>query len=312
MTTLSHIPQVNTIEEFFRLLRFGTPTGTDISVTRVEDQPKNKVTEVPLFRSNIYRIIFLFDADVEWNLPNKRLKASKHCIYFSQPGKLESWKANPKNKGYVICFTETFAQGYDKNRSMDQAFPFFNFEGSSLLYLVEEEAEKLKTTVERMIVEAQSVRSDRKIMLKHQLFQYLIEIHRIYKQSEAELTLEMKNNTSIYNRFKKELDRYFADLATDKEKKQVSVNALADRLALTPGYLGTVIRDLTGKTATNHINEKTVVEAKSYLLHTNLQMSEIAHRLGFNNLSYFTRFFKKNTGTTPKQYKKSLLANEID
>ena len=305
MSSRTHIPHVRTIEDFFRLLRFGDPSGKEISVTRIEDQPKNKITEVPLFRSNIYRIIFLIDSEVEWNLPNQRVSASNQCIYFAYPGKLESWRAGPNNKGYVVCFDEEFSKGYDKNQSMDQAFPFFNFEGRPLLYLAEEEAEQLKPVAQRMLEEAQSVEPDRKVMLKYLLFQYLIMIQRFYRQCEDELTSVVRNNTSIYNRFKRELDKYFADLSSGRESTQVSVSTIADRLALTPAYLGTVIKDLTGKTAVSHINEKTALEAKSYLLHTDLQMSEIAHKLGFNNSSYFTRFFRKNTGVTPKSYQES-------
>ena len=302
MAERTHIPQVHTIRDFFRLLRFGEPTGEEISVTRVEDQPKNKRTEVPPFRSNIYRIIFLVDSEVEWNLPNQRISATSQCIYFAYPGKLESWKANPNNKGYVVCFNEEFSKGYDKSQSIDQAFPFFNFEGRSLLYLTREEAEQLQPIVQRMLKEGESFAPDRKLMLKYLLFQYLIMIHRIYKQSEEELPPVIRNSTSIYNNFKRELDLYFADLAEGRETRQVSVGTIADRLALTPAYLGTVIKDLTGKTAVGHITEKTILEAKSYLLHTDLQMSEISHRLGFNNSSYFARFFRKNTGETPKSY----------
>ena len=304
MAAKTHIPQVPTISDFFRLLRFGNPTGHDISVTRVEDQPSNKKTEVPLFRSGFYRVIFLIDSEVEWHLPNRRLSASNQCIYFAHPGKLESWQANPNNTGYVVCFDEVIAKGYDA-QAFEQAFPFFSDEGHSILYLTEQEAGHLQPVVESMLAEAQSLRPDRKTMLRHLLFQYLILIKRFYVQSENELSQVVKNNTSIYNRFKKELDQYFVDLAHGREFVQASVSTMASRLALSAGYLGAVIKELTGKTAVAHINEKTVLEAKSYLLHTDLQMTEIAHRLGFNNLSYFTRFFRKNTGSTPKSYRKA-------
>lgn len=303
MSSYLHIPVVESIEDFFKLMRFGKWTGDDISVTTIQDQPDNKRTEVPLFRNHIYRIVYLEGAQVEWNLTHSRFNASDHCIYFAYPGKLESWRAHPDNRGYVLCFTHEFASSFSK-KDISQALPFFNPEGRSILYLSADEASETAFNLGEMIREAESIASDRKIMLRFQLFQFFVKLMRVYERHEAEIPQEVRNHTRIFNQFKKFIDQYFADLAVGRQTTQLSVSIVADHLALTPGYLGTVITELTGKSAVSHINEKTVLEAKSYLLHTELQTAEIARRLGFNNASYFTRFFKKNTNMTPSTYQK--------
>jgi AraC-like DNA-binding protein len=68
--------------------------------------------------------------------------------------------------------------------------------------------------------------------------------------------------------------------------------------------LNTLLKDLTGKTASAFIQERLMQEAKAYLMHTHLQVAEIAHKLGFGSPAYFNRFFKSNAGETPLQFRK--------
>lgn len=309
MPSLKHIPFLNSIQEFFELLRFGNPTGIDISVTRIEDQPSNKVTEVPLFRSNIYRIIYLDNADVQWDLTDTTFSATDQCIYFAHPGKLESWKANPENQGFVICFSQEFLSDFKTKSNTISSLPFFSPDGNSILYLSLKEADLLKPIIANMYQEMQTVHPDREDLVKYQLSQLLLLINRIYGEKDESVPSEVRNNIRIFKNFKKALDQHFVDLANSKTTMQVSVSIIANNLSLTPGYLGAAIKEITGRSAVHHINEKTILEAKSYLLHTDLQMSQIAHKLGFNTISYFNRFFKKHTQTTPKAYRRNVIAS---
>ena len=306
-----HIPLVDSIQQFFDLLRLGTPTGHDISVTRMEDMSINRRTDVPLFRNNIFRIVYLDDAQVEWNSASARQVSSNQCVYFAYPGKLESWKANLKNKGYLICFMNKFSSGFRGNAELEQVLPYFNPEGNSLLFLTEDESLEIKSLIKEMLAEANSLNTDRKRMLRYQLFQLLIKFNRLYKDRIETIPFQSRNNMNIHHKFKQELDKYFLELSTDQQSTQVSVKVIADRMALTPGYLSTAVKEVTGKPAAYHIQVKTILEAKSYLLMKQLQVVQIARLLGFNNASYFTRFFKKNTGETPKSYQKSIEINNI-
>lgn len=96
-------------------------------------------------------------------------------------------------------------------------------------------------------------------------------------------------------------------LTAQKKKATPTVSLIAKQLFVNPNYLNGLIKSLTGKTASSHIQEKILLEAKSFLLHTDLQVSEIAYKLGFENTSYFNRFFKKNTKLTPTAYRKEFV-----
>lgn len=79
---------------------------------------------------------------------------------------------------------------------------------------------------------------------------------------------------------------------------------LCQLLNLTPQHLGRITRTCTGMTPTEYINHVRIDKARSYLGFTNLNACEIARHCGFENINYFFRTFKKQTGLTPGEYRK--------
>jgi AraC family transcriptional activator of pobA len=66
------------------------------------------------------------------------------------------------------------------------------------------------------------------------------------------------------------------------------------------------VKEQSGKSAIMHIHERIVLEAKRLVFHTNSSVKEIAFELGFEDASYFNRFFKRLTGITPVEYKNAI------
>lgn len=77
----------------------------------------------------------------------------------------------------------------------------------------------------------------------------------------------------------------------------------AAMLNISAGYLSETVKVQSGQPAIKHIHEKLVLEARRLLFHTGTSVKEIAFSLGFADASYFTRFFKRETGTTPDGYR---------
>ena len=82
-----------------------------------------------------------------------------------------------------------------------------------------------------------------------------------------------------------------------------SVACMADKLHFSVGYFGDLIKKETGQTAQQYIQNKIIDLAKQELLGSNLPVSEIASRLGFEYPQHFTRMFKKVTGKSPPEYR---------
>lgn len=87
---------------------------------------------------------------------------------------------------------------------------------------------------------------------------------------------------------------------------------IAEFVGVHPSYLSKIFKEAVGMTISEFINRKKIEDSKYFLLHTNLQLSEVAQMLGYCNQSYYTSLFKKYSGMTPGQYKSRYLLKEID
>lgn len=96
----------------------------------------------------------------------------------------------------------------------------------------------------------------------------------------------------------------FFYLVNEFAKKERRTTFYADKLNISTKRLNQVIQSLTNKSASFFIQEHLIMEAKRELIKGNLTVNEIAYELGFEDRAYFSRFFKKWTGTPPNNFKK--------
>jgi AraC family transcriptional activator of pobA len=84
------------------------------------------------------------------------------------------------------------------------------------------------------------------------------------------------------------------------------VACYADMLNISAGHLSEVVKEQSGKPAIAHIHDRLILETKRLLFHTDHSIKEIAFKLGFEDASYFNRFFKRIVGATPLSYRSSI------
>ena len=78
----------------------------------------------------------------------------------------------------------------------------------------------------------------------------------------------------------------------------------ANLLCITPKYLSSVIHEVSGKYATEWIDEYVIFEAKALLKNYNITIKEICQKMNFSTQSMFAKYFKKHTGQTPRDFRK--------
>ena len=78
----------------------------------------------------------------------------------------------------------------------------------------------------------------------------------------------------------------------------------ASQLCITPRYLSQIVRDVSGRTVVDYINQMLLTEASYMLLQTSLPIAQIADRLHFSETASFTRFFTRMKGMNPRVYRK--------
>ena len=109
-------------------------------------------------------------------------------------------------------------------------------------------------------------------------------------------------NTAKLSRGQRILQQ-FLDALGRKDPLPRNVKAYADYLCITPNHLSAVIREQSGRSVMDWLNAHCILRAQVLLRHTNLSIYEIADRLGFQSSTFFTRFFHRETGITPKEYR---------
>jgi len=124
----------------------------------------------------------------------------------------------------------------------------------------------------------------------------LIHILLIYKQRMLLKTKpDEQNSTSLSRQFNQLVDRYYL--------QERHVQYYAAQLHISVSHLNNSIKASTGLSASEHIRQKIMLEAKRQLSFSASSISEIAFHLGFEDPNYFWKYFKRYTGLTPGQFK---------
>lgn len=111
---------------------------------------------------------------------------------------------------------------------------------------------------------------------------------------------EGQNNS--HNRAE-EYFKQFAHLLGEHFREERSVGFYARQLCITPKYLTTLIKRISGQSVSEWIDNYVILEAKTLLKYSTMSIQEIAYYLNFPNQSFFGSYFKRNTGMSPSQYK---------
>lgn len=99
------------------------------------------------------------------------------------------------------------------------------------------------------------------------------------------------------------ISQEFTQLVIDYYVEERNVSFYAQKLGITPAYLSTVIKQMTGKTCTDIIADMVIMDAKAQLKSTTLPVQEIAYSLHFPNVSFFGKYFKRHVGMGPMEYR---------
>ncbi|WP_106475639.1 helix-turn-helix domain-containing protein [Phytohalomonas tamaricis] len=96
---------------------------------------------------------------------------------------------------------------------------------------------------------------------------------------------------------------HFQALIDRRFHEQPSIETLARELDITPAHLNALCRRLADRSALQLLHERLLLEAKRNLTYTNMTISQVSDQLGFSEPAYFTRFFKRHTGLSPKRFR---------
>ncbi len=135
----------------------------------------------------------------------------------------------------------------------------------------------------------------RKEIVYNYMLTMFYNIADVILSDEKKRTTPATHREKIFYQFIKEVEENF--------RKERSVLFYADKLCLTPKYISTLVHEVSGRTPSDWIKVFVLLEAKALLKSTNFTIQQISDQLNFPTQSYFGRYFKNNTGMSPKQYR---------
>ena len=139
-------------------------------------------------------------------------------------------------------------------------------------------------------------------LLKTYLKAFLIQVQR--RRNELENQSDV--STLLANDKRMQLIK-FVNLIDENYNKGLSISEYAQLMNISSRTLSDLVNASLNKTPSQMIQERIIIEAQRLLLHSELNVNQIAFRLGFDDPSYFVRYFKKHSSTTPLEFRKSIL-----
>ncbi len=256
------------------------------------------------FTSDFYMIGF--KKIVSGHILYGRTKYDHECgsmLFFKPQQMIEMKNLHLDEDGFLIFIHEDYLNGHTLHNDI-RKYHYFDYETNEALHLSPSE-EKTTWELYRKIENEYHNNQDeysREIILANvdTLLKYA---QRFYKRQFINRS-EISGKT--VTRFNEEIIKYAANGLLGI-KGPPSVNYIAEKLNISPGYLTNMLKQQSGKTAMEHIHIYLISEAKHRLKSEDQSISEIAYALGFENLSYFSRLFKKEVGISPNLFKKQLL-----
>lgn len=225
----------------------------------------------------------------------------QNCIFCLAPGCVRKYNFETGIEGYYISFTPEFvwlSEGYSNNSSwLERYNGDFKVEA---INVGEETSHELEMIIRKMKWEFTNYFNQKLELLKGLLNIFLIYFSRNIKESD---------NPTVQTR-ETELVRKFMKLLKKNFMHQKMVSDYAEQLCVTPNYLNRTVKCISGFTASHHIQQQIILEAKRKAIYTSLTMKEIAYSLGFDNLAHFSKFFKNNCGISFTEFKKTALRPE--
>ncbi|AUD06599.1 helix-turn-helix domain-containing protein [Spirosoma pollinicola] len=181
-------------------------------------------------------------------------------------------------------------------------YDFWHYAVNEALFLSEKEETVLVDIIRNIQQECQStIDTFSKHIITSQIETLLRYSERFYNR---QFITREKSAHQVLSRFETLLDAYFSNAGLNKEGL-LTVQHIAAQLHLSPKYLSSLLKTLTGQNAQQHIHEKLIEKAKERLSTTSLTVSEIAYGLGFEHLQSFSKLFKAKTSFSPLEFRQT-------
>ena len=270
---------------FNEYIGLSNPLDNDIDVGYYD--PPNMLLKSEPVMVDFYRVSFKTNF-VDKTTPNAK---PVNAVFFNSPEMVGGWDIEPTYKGMYVQLSKKII---DENR-----FLFKNYLDYGLhepLFLADNEIIEITTLFELMIKYYSKERQNFTVLLSY--------VNVLISLVESFYKRQFSTDPKEYNRIVTDFQQSIKDYYNQPVSQLPNVQYFADKLGLTPNYLGDIVKHFTNKSALENIHDFVIKRAKELLVDDKkLNTTEVAYELGFEYPNYFSKFFKKQVNLTPKEYR---------
>lgn len=260
------------------------------------------INPIPYSRRDYYKVTLIKGSGtVEY--ADKSFAIDRPALMFSNPMIPYAWiPVSEKQEGWFCIFNEAFVKQRDQ---LLTDLPMFQPGNDHIFFPDKMQVRKISELFEQMMAENQECYEHKPDVLRSYL--HLI-VHEGLKMQPGDMFGKSINApTRITNLFLELLERQFPVDAIDNNLKLTTARDFAENLSVHVNHLNRSVKEVTGKTTTQHIANRIMLEAQALIRHSDWNVAEIAYSLGFEYPAHFTNFYKKKTGRSPVSLRKEIV-----
>jgi AraC-like DNA-binding protein len=269
--------------------------------------PKNSDGLKVNFRTDTFGVILVLTGEVQIKINLMEYTLKKDDLLVSSPNSLKQMISFSSNFSFLFVGFTGHAISWlgilGKNTSV--LMDFFSRKYTPHWKLEQSDVTLLKTLADgvQQRIQSFSTHPYGKELLTHSFYVLLYELAALSKKYTQAINFHLSRKEDLILRF--------ANLVAQHFRSQRNVQAYGRQLNVTPKYLTEAVKEISGKTAGEIIDDFVILEAKVLLADPALSVAQVAQELSFSDQSFFGKFFKRHVGLSPRQYKNANTGNAM-
>ncbi len=301
---MKEIIKINTITEMHNICGINKPTHPLVTVINLQDINPTEIIEEARVVTNFYVISLKTNVEAGIYYGRQYYDFQEGSLIFQEPNQVMQFDIAPvgeKAEGWILCIHPEFLRGSNLSKSLGQ-YSFFSYETNEALHVSDLEKASLNQLVDSIRTEInQNIDSNTRTVILSTVELMLNYSKRYYeRQFHTRTTI----NKDLITEFMELLRARFDERALEKYGIP-TVAELAESLGYSKYYLSDLLKEETGRSTQDYIQDEIITRAKDLLLGSELPVNQIGYILGYEYPNHFSKFFKSKTGMTPTQYRKN-------
>ncbi len=273
-----------------------------IDIQKYEDAKSNSLIKNEPISFDFYKISFVKNFNGFIQIGDTKFSGENGILHFIEPQQVYTCNSTNPWKGFQILIHSDIFKKHFTHKKIS-TYDFFSYEVNETLLLIEDEETLVSNLMQMAWNEFNNNKDTFSIPIILSYIGTLLNLTERFYARQFDTRKKLGNQLS--RDFHYLLKSYYSE-TQNIEIQQPTVQFFANKLSVTPNYLSDTIRHQSGKSALTIIHDFVIEESKKQLLTSDLTISEISYKLGFEYPNYFSRLFKRKTKLSPTEYRKSV------